>query len=427
MIRFLFKGLIRDKSRSRLPVIVVAIGVMLSVFLHAYITGIMGDSIEQTARFSGGHVKVMTKAYAENASQIPNDLAILGVGELMEQLKSAYPEMDWTPRIKFGGLIDVPDEAGETKSQGPAMGMGVDLFPENTREIERLNLENSIVRGRLPAVPGEVLLSDEFSGKLGVDPGEEVTLIGSTMNGGMAFYNFQVSGTVRFGTTAMDRGTIVADIGDIQMALDMEDAAGEILGFFPEGYYDDAVASSVIQKFHRIFPEVTDDYAPVISSLRDQESMGVMIDLSANMGFFVTLFFMIAMSLVLWNAGLLGGLRRYGEIGIRLAIGEEKGHVYRTMIYESVIIGIAGTFVGTAAGLFFAWLLQKYGLDIGEFTKGAPSSGMMLPNVVRARITPADYYIGFIPGVVSTVIGTMLAGIGIYKRKTAQLFKELEA
>ena len=56
--------------------------------------------------------------------------------------------------------------------------------------------------------------------------------------------------------------------------------------------------------------------------------------------------------------------------------------------------------------------------------KGA---AMMLPDVARARITPADFYIGFIPGVISTVIGTMLSGIGIYKRQTARLFKELEA
>lgn len=54
----------RDKSRSRLPVIVVAIGVMLAVFLHAYINGFMGDTIEMNARFSYGHVKVMTTAYA---------------------------------------------------------------------------------------------------------------------------------------------------------------------------------------------------------------------------------------------------------------------------------------------------------------------------------------------------------------------------
>ncbi len=425
MIRFLLKGLIRDKSRSRLPVIVVAIGVMLSVFLHAYITGIMGDGVEQSARFSGGHVKVMTKAYAQNSSQLPNDLAIMGAGELSDRLDSMLPEMDWAARIRFGGLIDVPGEDGETKSQGPAMGMGIDLLSANTGEIERLNLKGSLARGRLPAEQGEAMLSEGFSQKLGVNPGETVTLIGSTMNGGMAFYNFKLSGTIRFGTTGMDRGTLIADINDVQQALDMENAAGEVLGFFPEGYYDDAFTKPVIETFEKNFPDIGDEYTPVMITLRDQENMAVFIDLSKSMGAIITIFFMIAMSLVLWNAGLLGGLRRYGEIGVRLAIGEEKGHVYKTLIYESIMIGIAGTMIGTGIGLIFAWLMQEYGFNIGEFMKNA-STSVMIPNVVHARITVTDYYIGFIPGVISTVVGTMLSGIGIYKRKTAQLFKELE-
>ena len=96
------------------------------------------------------------------------------------------------------------------------------------------------------------------------------------------------------------------------------------------------------------------------------------------------------------------------------------------MIYESVMIGIIGTIIGTGVGLGFAWLLQKYGFSIGEFTKNS-TSAVMMPNVVHARITPADFYIGYIPGLISTVVGNLLAGIGIYKRKTSQLFKELEA
>lgn len=130
------------------------------------------------------------------------------------------------------------------------------------------------------------------------------------------------------------------------------------------------------------------------------------------------------MALVLWNAGLLGGLRRYGEFGVRLAMGEEKSHVYRTLIYESVFIGIAGTVIGTTVGLVLAGLVQKHGIDISGMMEGA---SMMFPTSIRTRITPVDYYIGFLPGLVSTVIGTMLAGVGIYKRKTSQLFKELEA
>jgi putative ABC transport system permease protein len=93
------------------------------------------------------------------------------------------------------------------------------------------------------------------------------------------------------------------------------------------------------------------------------------------------------------------------------------------MILESVMIGIIGSVLGTALGLFFAWLIQTYGINIGGMMKGA---AVLMPSVIRAHITPVDFYLGFIPGVISTVIGTALSGIGIYKRKTAQLFKELE-
>jgi putative ABC transport system permease protein len=426
MIRFLFKGLIRDRSRSLLPLIVVAIGVMLVVFVRGYINGIMVDMIEKTARFTSGHVKVMTKAYAENMDQVPNDLAIMKVSSLKAELEKTFPEMEWVTRIKFGGLIDVPDENGETRSQGPAMGLALDLLSGDSEEAKRLDLEKSLVRGSLPSKAGEVLLSEDFSQKLKVDPGQEITLIGSTMEGGMAIYNFLVSGTVRFGNTGMDRGTVIADLKDVQLALDMEDAAGEILGFFSTGFYDDEAAAPVLAAFEQKYGGDEDEFAPVMLRLSDQEGLALYVNLSKSMGAIITIVFMIAMSLVLWNAGLLGGLRRYGEIGIRLAIGEDKGHVYRSMINESVMVGLIGTIAGTAIGLGLSWLMQTNGLDISEFTKNA-TTGVMMPNIMRSRITPPDFYIGLIPGLLSTVAGTMLSGVGIYKRKTAQLFKELES
>jgi putative ABC transport system permease protein len=246
------------------------------------------------------------------------------------------------------------------------------------------------------------------------------------MNSGMAIRNFVLAGTVRFGTSALDRGSIIADLGDVREALEMPDASGEINGYFSEGYYNDQQAQKYRAIFNRENSKTSDEFSPVMETLRDQPGMDVYIFMANKMGAIITIIFMIAMSLVLWNAGLLGGLRRYGEIGVRLAIGEDKRHVYKTLIYESVMIGVAGTIAGTAIGLFFAFLMQKYGLDISTFSKGA-SASVMMPDMIRSRITPADYYIGFIPGVISTVVGTALAGIGIFRRKTAQLFKELEA
>lgn len=426
MIMFLLKGLLRDKSRSLLPLLVVAIGVMLVVFARGYIKGIMVEMIEQTARITTGHVKVTTKAYADNIDQIPNDLALMNVSSIKADLEKSFPDMKWVTRIKFGGLIDVPDENGETRSQGPSIGIGLDLLSEKSDEAERINLEKSLVRGLLPEVPGDAMISEDFAQKLKVNPGDMVTLISSTMNGGMAFCNFRISGTIRFGNTGMDRGTLIADIRDIQAALDMDDAAGEILGFFNSGYYDDKLAEPLLTEFMKIYTAGDDEFAAVILRLRDQEGLNLYVDMSKSMGAIITIIFMVAMSLVLWNAGLLGGLRRYGETGLRLAIGEDKGHVYRSMILESSLVGTAGTILGTALGLCLSWLMQSKGLDISEFTRNA-TTAIMMPNVVHSRITLPDFYIGFIPGVMATVIGTMLSGIGIYKRQTATLFKELEA
>jgi len=424
MIKFLFLGLIRDKSRSVVPVIVVTIGVMLTVTMHAYIKGFMGDTIEMNAKFSNGHIKVMTRGYAENMNQTPNDMALLGVSELIIELENEFPEIDWTPRIQFGGLIDAPDDNGETLSQGPAFGMGIDLLGKESEEAERLNLRKSLVRGKMPAQRGEILISDLFASKLGVNPGDEVTLIGSTMNGSMAMYNFVIAGTVSFGNDILDRGAIIADIEDARIALDMPDAAGEIPGFFREGFYDNDSALAFAQKFNTEKASADSLYSPVMKSLSQQGSMGQYVRMSEYWANYVAMVFIFAMSLVLWNAGLLGGLRRYGEVGLRLAMGEEKDHVYATLIAESVMIGIIGSVAGTAVGLFFAWLLQEYGINISKMMEG---SSIMMPSIIRARITPADYYLGFIPGLVSTVIGTMLSGAGIYKRQTAKLFKELEA
>jgi putative ABC transport system permease protein len=222
----------------------------------------------------------------------------------------------------------------------------------------------------------------------------------------------------------MDQGSVIVDLEDIRNALDMNNAAGEIVGYLADNYYDEEKIGQMVARFNRLFPASNDEYAPVIITLRQQNSLGTMIDQIKAVGAFAVFIFVLSMSLVLWNAGLLGGLRRYSEFGIRLAIGEDYSHIYKTMIYESVLIGLIGSFIGTSIGLLGSLYLQHHGLDLSSMLKNAT---ILMPAVFHTRITSAAFFIGFIPGLLSTVIGTMLSGIGIYKRKTAQLFKELEA
>jgi putative ABC transport system permease protein len=423
MIRFLFKGLLRDRQRSLLPVIVVAAGVSLTVLMVCYLAGVLGDFIDFSAKFSTGHVKIMTQAYAENKDQVPIDLALTDVKSLLDEVEADYPDMDWVLRIQFGGLLDVPNEKGETRSQGTVMGISIDMLTPGSKESERLTLEQILVHGEIPDQPGEILISDDLANNLEIKPGDDVTLMSSTMYGSMAFYNFIVSGTVRFGTVVMDKGAIIVDISDAQAALDMHDASSEILGYLPDGYWDVEQAEIIKTGFNSKFADSEDEFSPVMSMLNEEGLLAGYLDMIDSMSFIMIFVFVMAMSVVLWNTGLIGGLRRYGEVGIRLAIGEEKGHIYRSMIWESLLIGIIGSAFGTIVGLLFSYWLQEKGIDISGMTQG---STMMMPGAFHAKIVPNAYYIGFIPGLIASSAGTMLSGIGIYKRQTAVLFKELE-
>lgn len=423
MIRFLIKGLLRDSSRSLFPILIVTIGVTLTVLLQAWMQGAMGDIARSSANFSTGHVKIMSRAYAENKSQSPNDLALMGVTELKASLKQQYPNMDWVSRIRFGGLLDVPDENGETKTQGPATGLAVDLLSSDSTELNTLNIRKSIVRGNLPSKSGEILVSDEFATKLKVKLGDKVTLMSSTMYGSMSMQNFVVVGTVRFGINAMDKGAVLVDITDIRQALDMKNATGELLGYFRDGIYHRQIATDIKTKFNLSYADSKDEYAPTMLTLADQEGLGEYLVFGDYVAFIMSAIFVFAMSIVLWNVGLIGGLRRYGEMGLRLALGEDKLHVYGSLIIESTVIGFLGSCIGTAIGLGIAYYMQVHGIDIGSMAK---NSSMMMSNVMRAEISTTTYYIGFFPGLLSTVFGAVLSGIGVLQRPTAQLFKELD-
>jgi putative ABC transport system permease protein len=423
MIGFLIKGLIRDRSRSLFPVLMIGAGAFLTVTLYSYMEGVMGDMVDSSARFDTGHVKVMTRAYNALSDQMPNDLALIECEDIVKALQKNYPDLRWTPRIKFGGLLDVPDSEGATRSQGPVFGIGLDLLTRASAEVERLNLQRALVRGRLPEKADDILISDAFARRLGVLPGEDATLISSTMNGGMSLHNFTITGTVRFGMVALDRHAMLADLSGIRTALDMEDAAGEIFGFSRDMVYADESMKAVASSFNRMFSNPDDDFSPIMLRLGEQGMLQSILEIADTIGGIIVGIFVAAMSIVLWNAGLMNGLRRYGEIGVRMALGEAKGDLYRAMIYESIFIGIAGSALGTALGLAVSCWLQYVGMD---FSSMFQKSTIMVSTVLRSRITPTSYYIGFLPGLFASVIGTMFAGIGIYRRQTSQLFKELE-
>ena len=425
MIKFLTKGLLRDRSRSLFPVLVITLTVTLVIFTIGFMKGVMNNLLLDTAVILTGHEKIITRTYNEESQLMPNDLALLDVDQLIHDLNQDYPDFFWSPRITFAGLLDVPDENGETKFQGPVIAFGIDFFSDKSRQVEIWKLESSLVSGKLPENRNDALISSKLANQLNLSAGESVTFIGSTMDNAFTTYNFNVSGTFNLRKGQTDKQMMLVDLSGARLALDMDNAASAIFGFTHSLYYDDESAVT-LRTDYNTKSDSLDIFSPFMLALRDGNQMGTMVDISEAMLAIMGGVFLVVVMVVLWNMGLMNGLRRYGEVGLRLAMGESKGQVYRSMISEAVIIGLTGTVIGTGTGLALTYYVQENGIDYTKGIEALSNSSMVMPNIFYAQVTTDLFYIGFIPGVLATVLGTMLAGLAIYKREMAQLFKELE-
>ena len=429
MIDFLFKGLIRDKSRSFFPVIIITLIVSIIIFFSGFLNGVYNSLFLNTAILNSGHVKVVTHAYNLEHQLLPNDLALLDIDSKLNQLENTYEDYIWTPRITFAGLLDVPDENGETLSQSPVIGLGVDFFSEESKQLDIWDLKDKIIEGNFLNQNNQVLLSKKLSKRLEVFPGDVVTFIGATMYGGFTTYNLKVTGIFDLNLGPVDKDMMIVDFQGAQEILDMEqeNAASEILGYDKKLFFSDENTVRIRKDFNSNYSSSNDEYRPVMLALRDSNQMSTIVDFSDVIMSIILGLFLVVVTLVLWNMGIMSGLRRYGEIGMRLAIGETKGHVFKSMVIESVIIGFFGSIMGTTLGILLTSYLQRVGIDYSKAIDSLSSSNFAMPNVFYPQVTPDLFYIGFIPGILATVFGTMLAGRAIYKREMAQLFKELEA
>ena len=432
MIVFLFRGIFRDKSRFLFPISIVTIGVALVVALVGFMEGVFMGMIDMTANLDTGHLRLVNKPFYDEEHLRPLDRSLAAQKETLKWLKqNTNSAIKWAPRIRWGALLDVPDKNGNTRSQTPVVGMALDLKSSDSFEVKRLRLVESLLKGKLPLGKNEMVIGNQLAQSLKISLGQSVTVLGQSFDGGLVADNYTVVGFVKFGVTAMDKKMVLIDLIDAQNTFYMEDTVTDWLGYFPPSFnftnYVD-VKNKInfnLNVWTKSPPKdwVKDDI-PITLSILDQQNIGSMVKTFTLIKSFVVGIFTFLMMLVLWNAGVLSGIHRYGEMGLRLAFGEPHWKLISTLGIEGLFIGILGSIVGCIIGGTFTWYLQDIGLNMGDaFSK----SGLMINDVVRARLSLEGFIQGIIPGIFSSVTGTLVASLAIFKRSEANLFRELEA
>ncbi|MCK7489840.1 MAG: ABC transporter permease [Anaerotruncus sp.] len=417
MIRFLLKGLLRDRSRSLLPFATVVLGSMLTVVGFSWLNGAISTIVEASANFSAGHVKVMSRAYAEEADQAPNDLALEGVASLLAELRRDRPGARLDAAHQVRRAHRHPRRQG--RDPGPGTGRGPGRRPALARKPGAPAPQPG--QGRRPRPPARAPRRDPRQRRLRRAPRHRPGLDGDLhrrdhvrRHGRPQLHRLRHpalrhrghgpgrrAGRHRRRPRGPGHGGRGRRGAGLLPGRALPEEGGRRPGRrlqrgSPRGGRDDGDTGA-------------GEFAPVMVTLHEQSGLGQTLDFASAVYTLMLVLFILVMSIVLWNAGLMASLRRYGEFGIRLALGEDHGRLYRSLIAEGAIVGLLGSAVGTALGLAVSYYLQAKGLNIGAMLKNA---SMMITDVLRARVTTTSYLIGFVPGLAATFLGKAVSGLG---------------
>ena len=365
-MRLAFRNTRRHPRRILLTTLAIGIAVAAVTFMDAYVKGAMNSFMESYIRIDSGHVKIIPREAVGRSRALPLDNGVTDLTSLLNIVEQVPGVLDVSPRIRFPVLLDKPGGGI------PAMGVAVDI----SREANLMNLEEFVERGRLPESNSwETMIGISLAEELELDVGGELFVVTTDAYGGLGPGLYEVVGISRTGIGMIDRKTFYVPLNIAQDQLAMYDAAVEVVLRVENGMDDsEKIAADMNMALER------ENRTDVVAVPWKQQGNVYQIFAPAKYMTFVVMLLLgiIALTTVV-NTVLMSVMERTREIGALRALGFNRQSVIRMILGESLLIGIAATFLGLIAGMTVALILHKTGID---FTSALESVELPLKPII---------------------------------------------
>ena len=207
--------------------------------------------------------------------------------------------------------------------------------------IEPLSSKISILEGRF-FTPGnrEVILGAVAAKQLGYTVGNKIFLTDNEM--------FSITGIFSIGSKIVD-GAAILDIQDAQHLFKRDNFINMAFLQLDQG----SRPEKVVEQINRSFPRLT--------AIRSEEMVG-QIRLFETVELFVGVISAISLltcCIVVMNTLFMAISERTKEIGILLAVGWSRLMIFRTILYEAMLLCFLGGILGNIIGLASLWFFGR--------------------------------------------------------------------
>ncbi|MDC5705162.1 ABC transporter permease [Vibrio europaeus] len=349
--RIAFLNLQRNKRRSVLSVLIIAIAIFALTSaggfgLYTY------DSLKESTARDTGHLTISQPDFFEKDEEMPLANGLSDGSQITQQLIANDKVRGVQPRIEFTGLV-----SNGSKST-IFVGTGVNEREFDMKgpflDVRQGKTLSSIQSSRYDPSEPEVMLGVDLARNLNVSIGDWVTLLATTSDGALNAYDYKVRGIYSTGVPELDKRQLYIHIKSAQELLGSDKVSTLSVFLFDteqtmpmKAWTEQQLADMTLAEPVEVTPwQERAFFYTKVKDLYDR-IFGIMGAVMALV-VFVALFNTMTMSVT----------ERTREIGTLSALGTYPREIVSGFVRESALLALIGSFIGGVISLLVSLLLM---------------------------------------------------------------------
>ncbi|MEO1051975.1 MAG: FtsX-like permease family protein [Bacteroidota bacterium] len=393
-----WRNIWRNKARSLVIMIAIALGLWAGAFLMAYAFGVAKQRIQDAIASEISHIQIHHPEFEKEMLPIytiPN-----GDG-ISEELHADSLVAGVSPRVIAAGMV-----GSANNSLG---GQFVGITPEEEDKVTGLStkiIEGTYFEG---VKRNPILLGEKLANKLKVKERSKVVLTFQDVNGEIVAGAFRVVGIYRTHNTTFDEMNLFVRAEDLNSLLGSK------------GHHQMAILLKDVNNLKQVKSGLISNHSDAL--IEDWKEvapeLGLIIDsFDQYMDIFIGII-LLTLSFGIVNTMLMAVLERVKEIGMLMAVGMNKTRIFSMIFLETLFIVMFAAPLGLLLAMATIYYTGNVGLDLSAVSDAYASFGF------KSRIYPELEFYYYMRIMVLVVIAAILSSI--YPAITALRLNPVEA
>jgi ABC-type lipoprotein release transport system permease subunit len=363
-----WRDLGRNKRRSALTLVAVALGLALNVVVSGLVEGEVAGALENSIRLQTGHVQMREESYNEDKVSLKWEDLLADAPELAARAQALPSVKVATPMLWASGILGTRDET-----------TGVRVFGIDPQSEAYTPINDSIVAGEFlaPDDRSGILIGQQLAKSLGLAAGQQVSLLVNTADEQPDEAVFTIRGLYNTGVPVYDETTVFLPLAKAQAFTRTEGRASSIFILLHRQEDADAVVSALA--------------SPGLNVLTWRDLNQVMlqaVETSMGIMYLVYLIVLAVVAVVIANTLLMAVFERTREMGILAALGMKGRQIMTMFLLEAGTLALAGIVLGLILGSFGVLYFATQGYYVGSSAEIA-GPAFALGNTIYARFSPS--------------------------------------